>query len=376
VAAELAAVGGAHRGFVVSDISYVLSKDAAETGACPAGRTAGVPELFKATPEGQQRVGESDAEYARRVFQGSSALETASNGQNECQVPELTTPDPHHYTVTGAGVHVNGGLDLDGQDSRVKGRAAPGTCPHDDFSSFDGQQGIDNQFFRAVGCMPSFQPTGSSIPWAIEMLTGSWGILVTLDGVQDLSNDPSVDVDIYANADPIQLSPNRVPLPDATYSVHNDPRFHSHARGRIVNGVLTTEQFDFAVPKITNNVHFVRTLKHARIEATVGKDGALDGFLAGYTPVVNLYDFQFALRNGTTATGAPSPPRRASIGRSLGFTCRGIYHALLQHADGDRDPASGQCTSISTQYHFHAIPAFVVTPESDSRGATAPEGRT
>jgi hypothetical protein len=255
---------------------------------------------------------------------------------------------------------VNGGIDLDGQVSRAKGRAAPGTCPHEDFPTFDGRQGIDNQFFRAVGCMPSFQPGGSSVPWAIEMLTGSWGILITLGGVDDIRNDPDVLVEIHANGDPIQLSPNRVPLPDATYTLHPDPRFHARARGRIVDGVLSTEQFDFAVPKITNSVHFVRTLKHARVAATLGADGVLEGYLAGYTPVGDMYDFQFALRHGTTESGAMAPPRRVSIGRSLGFTCRGIYHALLQQADGDRDPATGSCTSISTQYRFRAIPAFIV----------------
>ena len=29
-------------------------------------------------------------------------------------------------------------------------------------------------------------------------------------------------------------------------------------------------------------------------------------------------------------------------------------------ADGHRDPKTGQCTSISTQYRITAIPAFVV----------------
>ena len=349
-------------GFIVSDISYVLSKDSAETGACPVGQTIGVADMFKATPEGHRREGESDADYTRRVAQGAAALETASNGQNECQFPELTTPDPHHYTVTGKDVHVNGGIDLDGQVSRVTGRASPGTCSHDDFTTFDGRKGVDNQFFRAVGCMPSFQPTGSSVPWAIEMLTGSWGILIALAGVDDIHNASEVEMDINANADPIKLSPNRVPLAYATYTIHQDPRFHSHVKGRIVNGVLTTEPFDLALPKITNNVHFVRTLKHARIEATLSSDGVLDGYIAGYTPVADMYDFQFALRNGTTETGTPSPPRRASIGKSLGFTCRGIFHALQQLADGDPDPATGRCTSISTQYHFQAIPAFVVEP--------------
>ena len=110
------------------------------------GLTLGAPAIFKSTPEGQRREAESDADYAKRVAQGTVTTETASNGENECQVPELTAPDPHHYTVTSTTVLINGGIDLDGQISRTKGHAAPNTCPHDDFTTFDGRQGVDNQF--------------------------------------------------------------------------------------------------------------------------------------------------------------------------------------------------------------------------------------
>ena len=35
-------------------------------------------------------------------------------------------------------------------------------------------------------------------------------------------------------------------------------------------------------------------------------------------------------------------------------------------ADGHRDPATGRCTTISTQYHLRAVPAFVVEAETRS----------
>jgi hypothetical protein len=35
-------------------------------------------------------------------------------------------------------------------------------------------------------------------------------------------------------------------------------------------------------------------------------------------------------------------------------------------ADGDRDPKTGQCTSISTQYRIKAVPAFVVDAATHS----------
>lgn len=70
------------------------------------------------------------------------------------------------------------------------------------------------------------------------MLTGAWGMLIKLGGVDDIHNDEHVEVSIYANGDPIQLSPDREPLPYATYTVLRESRFHSGTiRGRIVDGV-------------------------------------------------------------------------------------------------------------------------------------------
>jgi hypothetical protein len=85
-----------------------------------------------------------------------------------------------------------------------------------------------------------------------------------------------------------------------------------------------------------------------------------------------MYDVQFGFRNGTETSGAPADTsliNTRSIGQALTighYTCQGAYHALLQNADGHRDPATGRCGSISTQYHLRAIPAFVV----DTAGPT------
>src|SRR5690625_3777511 len=64
-------------GFVVSHIEFALARDAEETGACPAGMSLQVEEIFKKTPEGQRRQGESDDDYQKRLAQGRSALSTS-----------------------------------------------------------------------------------------------------------------------------------------------------------------------------------------------------------------------------------------------------------------------------------------------------------
>src|SRR5690606_25657314 len=102
-------------------------------------------------------------------------------------------------------------------------------------------------------CSNSFQSTGQSNGFATEMLTGAWGILITLEGIDDIRNDDDLKVGFFANADPIELSPNREPLEGATYAMEQDPRFRASTRGRIVDGVLTTEPVDVRFRKITNS---------------------------------------------------------------------------------------------------------------------------
>jgi hypothetical protein len=128
-------------------------------------------------------------------------------------------------------------------------------------------------------------PPGLSNGFTIEMHTGSWGILITLGGVDDIRNDESVEVGFFANADPIELSPTREPLANATYAIDQDPRFQARTRGRIVDGVLTTDPVDVRFHKITNGIYVERPLRDARVQMTLSEDGVLEGYLAGYTPV-------------------------------------------------------------------------------------------
>jgi hypothetical protein len=363
-------------GFVVSDIKYVLGEDADKTGACSRGMSRNVADIFGLTKEGKRRKGESDQDYGKRLEEGGKRLATAPNGQNLCMNPEAGGPDPYFRTLDATDVPVEG-LDLDGADSNTADPPPRGACQHQDFHGPHGERGIDNQFYRVVGCSRSFQSSGQSNTFATEMLTGAWGILITLSGVDDLRNDNDVEVGLFANADPIQLSPNRQPLPYATYAMDQDRRFRARAHGRIKDGILTTDPVDVRFHRISNGLHFDRPLLHARLQATISSEGVLTGYLAGYTPVEALYDYQFGYRNGKNAKGEPGPlPLRLGTAngaaRVLGYTCTGVYNALYQYADADKDPQSGRCTSISTQYRISAIPAFVVdvaTHSSNSKPA-------
>lgn len=351
-AAEAPFVRDGEAGFVVSHIEYGLSGDAAETGACPDGMSRNLQEIYALTPAGQRGAGESDKAYTGRLREAAQQLGTSASGQNLCMHPELGGPDPYFRTVAGSSMPVYG-IDLDGENSA------------DDFAGPDGATGIDNQWYRVVGCSRSWQPSGQSNGFNITMLTGSWGILIKLNEVDDFRNDDHVEVGLYANADPIRLSPAREPLDYASYAAMSDSRYRAVTTGKIEDGVLTTAPVDVQFHNEVNSMYLERPLRDARLQMTLSPEGELTGYLSGYTPVEAAYDMQYGYRNGRTVAGELAPERLRSGSANgaafvLGHTCHGAYQALYRHADGHPDPETGQYTSISTQYRISAIPAFVL----------------
>ncbi|MEW9856407.1 hypothetical protein [Novosphingobium sp. M1R2S20] len=369
-AQRLSAEGGSfvrdgEAGFVVTDFAYALGPDTQDTKACPNGMSWDVSQAFAATPEGKRRPGEDDEAYGKRLEDGGKRLSATPDGKNYCLHPELAPTDVHAQVLAHPDARADG-IDLDGKISRSPADARSGRL---DFVGRDGAKGVDNQFWRAVGCNRSYQSAGQSNGFAVEMYTGSWGILFKLADVDDLRNDDDVEVGIFANADPIQLSPTRKALEYATYAMDQDPRFRASTRGRIVDGMLTTDPVDVRFHHVVNGMYLERPLRDAQIKATLTPQGVLKGYLAGYTPVVELYDYQFGFRNAKDAAGKPSPPGRIlgssnGAARVLGHTCPGIWQSLHRLADGHPDPASSAFTSISTQYRFEARPAFVVDVET------------
>ena len=152
-------------GFVVTHIEYALSQDAKDTGVCPDGMTKGMSgagfgggaygpgagaggQRAAGTPGGAQRP-ESAPSGAQRTEGGPSAGQPPAgvseeeatrrfmasmmgpNGQNPCSMPEKFGPDPNFRTVKVPDAKVFG-IDMDGRDSRAKGKPAPGTCAHND----------------------------------------------------------------------------------------------------------------------------------------------------------------------------------------------------------------------------------------------------
>lgn len=341
-------------GFVVSDFAYALGPDAAETKACPQGLSRNLMEIYAIKHGVKRRANESEEDFSERLQAGGKSLARAANGQDLCLHPEAGDPDPFYQTLQGNDIAAQG-INLDGESGA---------------EDFPG--GVDNQFYRVVGCSRSYQSSGQSNSFAIEMLTGSWGIVIDLEGVDDIRNDEEVIVGIAANADPIQLSAAREPLAYATYAKDQDARFRAVTTGRIEEGVLTTQPVTVRFHSSVNSMVIERPLHDARLQATISDSGEMKGFLSGYTPVEDLYDFAYGYREGRALDGKLSPLRSQTANGAamvLGHTCHGVYHALYEQADAYPDPQTGRNTAISTQYRFDAVPAFVVDVKTQSVNA-------
>ena len=370
---KLASSGGFVRdgkaGFVVSDFNYALGPDHEETGACRTGLSKSSEEIFSESAAGRRRPNESDEDYSRRIREGGQAIAEFDDGTHYCTRPDLAPRDTHNRLLVDADAPAEG-IDLDGTISRsTRDRRALRL----DFNGIDGAKGVDNQFWRLVGCTRSYQSDGISRGGLTTgMFTGAWGIVITLDDVEDIKNDAHVEVGIHANADPIELSPTREALDYATYAIDQDPKFRATTRGRIEDGVLISEPVDVRFHHDVNSMYLERPIRDARIRATLSANGVLTGYLSGYSPILEFYDLQFAYRNGKNADGTPSPFKRVvnsadGASNALGHTCQGMYQAMHRLADGHPDPKSGKFTSLSTQYRFEARPAFVVDVDTKSK---------
>jgi len=374
-------------GFVISSFHSASVDDSAKPGAaCPEGLnlhpyetakeiaarglpspTAEAEAKYLQTPAGAPTpggdIGRPPSE--RSGVMGPGQTNGIGYGAAVCLNPKLTKPDPLFKTVTGDVPVV--GLDLDGQNTRAGGKAPAGGCAQQDFRGVGGDvydaKGVDNQRYRVFGCIRGNQQESTSNGLQSEMIEGTWTVVFKLSGVDDLTNDDSVEVFMASSGDPLARN-NTGASRNRTYAYHPNARYQAKTTGRIVNGVLTTDPVDFTFTMRFFRDYIDNVMKGARFKIKISPDGEAAGILAGYSDVETFYHNFVLYGGGAFVSG--------SAAGANNLTCNGVYHALQSMADGYRDPASGRCTAISTQYTVTATPAFIVAPEP---GATAPGAR-
>jgi len=220
-----------------------------------------------------------------------------------------------------------------------------------DFASETGEQGIDNQLFRAIGCTRLFRaPDGTfahfTNMWVREMNYNR--ILVELTNVDSLTNDDDVDVTLYRGKDRLMTDAtgaNIMPGGSNRVDERFGKRFIHHLKGKIEDGVLTTEAADvhwpWAVFLQRPGAYDIRGL---RFNVELGSEHA-EGVVAGYADIETWY--AQLIRSWST--------HHSSYG---GLSQPSLYRQLLRLADGYPDE-TGAMTALSSAITVRMTQVFI-----------------
>jgi hypothetical protein len=280
------------------------------------------------------------------------------------------------------------GINLDGT---ADGRDTDRTCKHEKFDapdpnaptvSIDGlpsssmvhdykslgevsdASGIDDQLYRILGCATGYRQSGLVTDYLNrQMFNENYGrILIEVTNVDDELNDDSVDVMIAKGKDGLIMDANQKLVPWTTQRIDEKlPRYTIHTKGKIVNGVLITEPVDLTLPVVRISAPGDDYFKDMRLRLKLSDVGA-NGLMAAYHDVDRYW-------NSFSATSAFTPEH-------VHMSAPSTYEALHRLADGNKDPKTGKCTSISGVYEMHFLRAFIVHPvpgvSASSSAATGP----
>jgi len=215
-----------------------------------------------------------------------------------------------------------------------------------DFTGLNGEKGVDNQLWRAVGCYKQSQEMNDPAVQEKVMLSARAPMLIEVSGIDDPRNDSDVTVRVLTGADSLVRDGSGKPLARASFTLDPDPSLVNVTHGHIVNGELTTDPVDLRLVFREQIIDNTRIVRKAVIKATFKPDGNLDGGLFGYTTLASYYD----MIEHMTEDGADN----------VGISCAAVRLAIDRFADGFPDPRTGQFTAISSAMKFHAVPAFVI----------------
>jgi hypothetical protein len=260
-----------------------------------------------------------------------------------------TAPEPFEFRD--AGGPTSYGMNLDG-------KVGP-----DDFTSPEGEPGVDNNLYRVVGCINNYRPPNGSfyifdrgaIPGQRENR-----ILIELTGVHSLLNDNDVQVTMYRGRDPLQkdaTGERDVPGGSQRIDTRWGLKYIQHMRGKIVDGVLITDPRDLIYPWAVFDLATDEYMHAARLKLKLSPTHA-EGLMAGYSDIESWYSQ--ATRSYSThyfSYGQESAPS--------------IYKALRRLADGYPDSKTGANTAISSALGMSFVQVYI-DPASKVVSASLP----
>jgi hypothetical protein len=220
-----------------------------------------------------------------------------------------------------------------------------------DFTSPTGERGIDNQLYRAIGCTRLFRSPDGTYAHFTDMWVREIGfnrVLFELTNVDSLTDDDDVDVTLYRGLDRLltdATGANIIPGGSNRVDDRFGGRFIRHFKGKIKNGVLTTEPVDVEWPwAVFLGRPGTYLIKGMRLNVKLTPKGG-EGFIGGYADVDSWYEQ--LVRSWST--------HHSSYG---GLSQPSLYPVLLKLADGYPD-AAARMTAISSALKVSMVQVFI-----------------
>jgi len=233
-----------------------------------------------------------------------------------------------------------------------------------DFTSQAGASGIDNQLFRAIGCTRLFRAPDGTFAHFTNMWVRELGfnrILIELTGVDSLVNDDAVSVSLYRGLDRLMTDAtgaNIMPGGSNRVDERFGAKFIHHLKGKIVDGVLTTQPADVYWPwAVFLGRPGAYTIRGLRFDVKLDSQKG-EGLVGGYADVDSWYEQ--LVRSWST--------HHSSYG---GLSQPSLYPVLRRLADGYPDE-SGAMTAISSALTVQMVQVFI---QHDADVVTAAQGR-
>ena len=259
------------------------------------------------------------------------------NFQNVYDFP-TSTPEVGLPPVTGT---IAEGLNLDDD-------------PSTGFKGPNGEQGIDNNFYRALGCWKTYRgPRRVSSGAQIQndgMREGAWTVLIVVSGTgNDPMNDDNVRIGFYDSSDKLVRDATGNIAHDYTFSIEPDRVHEAIFSGRTEDGRILAEGVGSVVLRNPGNDRDLPLLK-SKLDFRMAADGTLSGLIGGYRPWLPVYEGWVAGRGPVieVLTWVRLPD---------------VYYALQRYADYSPSGPGGEKTYISFAMHVDAVPAFVMQPD-------------
>ncbi len=348
IAAANAAVASETRGFVVNWFQPAMysTKD-----DCPGGNNLDASKLFERILR-EQNTPPAEMEKLMANFPNSFGGKYSNRGVidgkpvNAYQNP-TSVPDPHIKTSTGK---IGYGFNLDGKSG-----------PEDFTDPDTGEKGVDNRAARAMGCFstmrggPTERPVHVTSRWEeTRGLMQAW--LMEISGIDDPQNDDDVTVAFFRAKEPGIRDTNTFIQADMTFRADVNPRSWNTVKGRIKDGVVYTDMFDFNM--IGDPFHLPKVaLNHARARINLLPNREAKAILGGYMPFTDIY-LIWALTGGASES-------------MLSVDLPGFYYALRRLADANPNPKTGMNEDISTSFMIEVVPAFIVHGDDETRVSQA-----